>query len=64
MNDALKQQVIKGGKDFLELGNWRIGMYHKNHFVFSHKSGYSSVIYRSDGTIHPGPRKDFCLWER
>jgi hypothetical protein len=35
----------------------------KDHFVFSNKSGFTSVIYRGyDGTIHSGPRKDFSLW--
>ena len=33
------------------------------HFVFSHKSGYTSVIYRGyEQAVHPGPRRDFSLW--
>ena len=55
---------IKGGNQFIELGLWRIGIYDYHHFCFTHKSGYTSVIYRSDGTIHPGPRTDFNLWEK
>jgi len=53
---------MKGGKDFIQIGNWRLGMVNLQHFSFSHKSGYTSVIYRSDGTIHHGPRTDFSLW--
>lgn len=38
-------------------------MHDKDHFVFSNKSGFVSVIYRGyDGTVHKGPRKDFTLW--
>lgn len=38
-------------------------MHDDQHFVFSNKSGFTSVIYRGyDGTVHPGPRKDFTLW--
>ena len=38
-------------------------MHDSDHFVFSHKSGYTSVIYRNHGqAVHPGPRKDFSLW--
>lgn len=38
-------------------------MHDKDHFVFSNQSGFTSVIYRGfDGTVHPGPRKDYTLW--
>jgi hypothetical protein len=53
-----------GGQDFIEIGNWRFGMVDTWHFSFCHKSGYTSVIYRSDGTVHGGRRTDFSLWSR
>lgn len=63
LTDIAKQtNELKGGKGFLQFGNWRMGVYDKLHFVFCHKSGYTAVIYRSDGTVHKGPRKDFNLW--
>jgi hypothetical protein len=62
--DIAKQAGLKGGKGFIELGNWRIGAYNKLYFVFSHKSGFNSVMYCSDGTTLKGPRKDYNLWER
>ena len=62
ISDAKKSQII-GGKDFIQVGTWRFGMHDDQHFVFSNKSGFTSVIYRGyDGTVHPGPRKDFTLW--
>lgn len=55
---------VPGGRGFIELGNWRIGNFDDNHFVFTHKTGNTAVIYRSDGTIHGGPRTDFNLWKK
>lgn len=56
---------MTGGKGFIEVGTWRFGMHDHQHFVFSNRSGYTSVIYRGyDGTIHAGPRQDYTLWDR
>jgi hypothetical protein len=53
--------VIPGGAGFVEIGAWRFGKYDDAHFSFSHKDGKTAVIFRSDGTVHPGPRDDFGL---
>jgi len=53
-----------GGDGFIQIGNWRFGNVDNTHFSFQHKSGNTAVIYRSDGTIHPGPRRDFGTWDR
>jgi len=51
---GIKVKPYIGGNGFLQFGLWRIGMVDTHHFSFSHDSGYTSVIYRSDGTIHYG----------
>jgi hypothetical protein len=56
--------VVKGGDGFIEIGDWRFGDVDGTHFSFSHKSGKTAVIFRSDGTIHGGPRTDYGLWGR
>jgi len=63
---GIKVKPYIGGNGFLQFGLWRIGMVDTHHFSFSHDSGYTSVIYRSDGTIHygQGQRKDFGLRDR
>jgi len=53
LTKSLRQE---GGPGFIQLGNWRIGNVDGTHFSFSHQSGYTSVIYRKDGTVHKGPR--------
>mmetsp|Transcript_14516 Transcript_14516/g.33732 ORF Transcript_14516/g.33732 Transcript_14516/m.33732 type:complete len:262 (-) Transcript_14516:327-1112(-) len=40
---------------FLQLGDWRFGEI-DGHLSVTHKSGQTAMIYRDDGTIHPGPR--------
>ena len=32
------------------------------HFSISHRNGQTIQIYRSDGTLHPGPRHDKNAW--
>jgi len=55
---------IAGGDQWIQLGNWRIGAYNENHFVFTCAPGYSAVIFRGDdGTMHEGPRSDYSLYE-
>ncbi|CAE7677387.1 unnamed protein product [Symbiodinium sp. CCMP2456] len=50
---------ITFGDRFMQLGNFRLGDADGGHFVVSHKNGWTSQIYRSDGTRHPGPRRDW-----
>merc|ERR1719515_164627 len=48
------------GDDFVQMGEWRVGNVDGGHMsIFSEETGNTAVIYRSDGTIHPGPRTDF-----
>jgi hypothetical protein len=53
-----------GGDGFIQVGSWRIGNVDGQHFSLSHKLGNTAIIYRSDGTVHGGPRKDFGLWDK
>lgn len=62
MSSQKNSIVLKGGYGFIELGSWRIGAIDKFHFSFSHKSGYTSVMYQSDGTVHKGPMTNYNLW--
>ena len=49
--------------DFIEFsGTWRIGDVDGTHMSLSHKDGKTAMIWRSDGTQHPGPRSDFTTW--
>ncbi|CAE7600906.1 unnamed protein product [Symbiodinium natans] len=52
------------GDRFIQLGQWRLGAWDANHFSVSHKNGNTAMIYRGDGTRHPGPRRDFGTWNR
>jgi len=49
---------------YLQIGLWRIGTVDsaENHLSVTHKSGLTAMIYRSDGTLHNGPRSDFNAW--
>lgn len=44
---------LKGGDGFIEIGDWRFGNVDDIHFVFSHRDGRSSVLYRWDGNQYP-----------
>ncbi|EJK46356.1 hypothetical protein THAOC_34979 [Thalassiosira oceanica] len=46
---------------FLQLGDWRFGEM-GGHLSVTHKDGQTAMIYRHDGTIHPGPRTDYNAW--
>lgn len=52
------------GFQFIEIGSFRLGSYDGAHFSISHKSGWTEQIFRSDGTLHPGPRQDYHTWDR
>merc|ERR1719245_2479058 len=45
-------------------GRWRLGDVDGNHFSLQHKSGRTAMIWRSDGTQHPGPRSDWGTWKK
>eukprot|EP01126_Amoeba_proteus_P004407 TRINITY_DN11475_c0_g1_i1.p1 TRINITY_DN11475_c0_g1~~TRINITY_DN11475_c0_g1_i1.p1 ORF type:complete len:218 (-),score=28.07 TRINITY_DN11475_c0_g1_i1:69-656(-) len=58
--------AFAGGDEFIQLGAWRLGVSSEDgrHFSVCHRSGYTAMIYRADGTLHPGPRIDFGLWDK
>lgn len=41
-------------------------MFDKHHFAFSHRSGYTAALYKSDGTKQNGNGTliDYGLWDR
>ncbi len=56
---------LLGGDSWIELGQFRVGQVDKAHFSISHKINRKTcMIFRSDGTIHPGPRTDYGLFDR
>jgi hypothetical protein len=50
------------GDRFVQIGQWRIADIDGNHMSIA--SGLTADIYRSDNTIHPGPRFDFNAFGR
>eukprot|EP00956_Cyclotella_meneghiniana_P008259 scaffold11019_cov38-Cyclotella_meneghiniana.AAC.1 len=49
-------------ESYLQIGDWRFGKIDGKHFSVTHKDGKTAAIYRTDGTIHRGPRADFNAW--
>ena len=53
------------GNGFVEFGTqWRLGDVDGAHFSLSHKDGKTAMIWRDDGTQHPGPRSDYGTWSK
>lgn len=52
------------GDRFVQLGEFRLAAIDFHHFSVSHSSGNTAQIFRSDGTLHPGPRTDWNAWDR
>ena len=50
------------GPRWIQLGPWRICDADNIHLSFSHRDGQTAAIFRSDGTIHEGPRKQLNAW--
>jgi len=62
-------QDVHYGDRFVEFGEkgkgWRVGEVDGSHMSIGYKpTGKTAVIYRSDGTIHPGPRTDYNVNSR
>jgi hypothetical protein len=53
---------ISIGKNFVQIGEWRIGDADGRHFSVSHEKGMVSAIYREDGRAFGGPRRDLSTW--
>ncbi|CAE7690767.1 unnamed protein product [Symbiodinium necroappetens] len=41
-----------------------MGEVNEAHFSISHSGGQTIQIFHKQGTLHPGPRTDFGLWNR
>jgi len=55
---------VSFGDRFIQIGKWRLGDVDGAHASMAHKYGKTALIYRNDGTLHPGPRRDFSTWSR
>mmetsp|Transcript_16360 Transcript_16360/g.30161 ORF Transcript_16360/g.30161 Transcript_16360/m.30161 type:complete len:321 (+) Transcript_16360:79-1041(+) len=55
---------LRAGDKFMEIGEWRFGDFDGEHFSFCHKDGKTALIFTKNGTVHPGPRDDYSLWDR
>ena len=53
------------GNHAIQIGSyWRIAQIDGNHLSIGHKTGTTVQIFRSDGTLHPGPRTDYNPFSR
>jgi hypothetical protein len=66
VSNAECSATMSGGDGFIQIGNWRFGRVDDNHFSFSSNNGRTSVILRSDGTVHGGngQRTDWGLSDK
>merc|ERR1719188_2662602 len=59
---------ISMGDRFIQIEDWRLGWggtnQHGSHFSISHKDGQTAQVFKSDGTLHDGPRTDYSTWQR
>merc|ERR1719387_2784041 len=53
-------RTVSYGSGFVQIGEWRVGNVDDVHMsVIDFTTSMTAVIYRDDGTVHPGPRTDF-----
>ena len=53
------------GNHAIQIGShWRIAQMDGNHLSIGHSNGQTVQIFRSDGTLHPGPRTDWNPFSR
>ncbi|CAE6921942.1 unnamed protein product [Symbiodinium natans] len=52
------------GDRFVQIGNFRVGDVDGVHFSVTHVGGKTAQIFRSDGTLAPGPRSDYTTFGR
>lgn len=51
---------VKIGSNYIEFGGvWRLSEINGSHLSLSHLAVQTCMIWRVDGTKHPGPRKDY-----
>merc|ERR1740130_48507 len=72
---SMSDAGISGGDGFISVGSWKLGTKsftnsnysgNTNYFVINHCYGLTgkkttAQVFKSDGTVHPGPRTDFNL---
>ena len=61
LEPLLHQKHLPGvsyGDRFVQLGSFRVGDVDGEHFTVTHVSGSTAAIYRKDGTVHAGPRRE------
>merc|ERR1712070_283351 len=63
---SLTPSRVSQGARFIELGAlWRVGDVDGTHMsIGTGDTEKTAVIYRNDGTIHPGPRTDYNVFDR
>ncbi|CAE7410351.1 unnamed protein product [Symbiodinium natans] len=54
---------IAFGPGFIQIGQFRLGQIDADHLSIAHKDS-TAQIFRSDGTLHNGPRTDYTAWTR
>ncbi|CAE6932730.1 unnamed protein product [Symbiodinium natans] len=54
---------VRFGDHFIQFGEFRLGAVDDNHLSVSHSGGLTAMIF-GQGTLHPGPRHDYGLWEK
>ena len=53
------------GDHAIQIGShWRIARFDVNHLSIGHSGGQTVQIFKSDGTLHPGPRTDHNPFSR
>ena len=53
------------GDRFIQLGNWRMGIFDDRHFTIAHRDGRTPEILTSDGVVHANfPSSIFNTWNR
>ncbi|CAJ1409165.1 unnamed protein product [Effrenium voratum] len=62
--DGGKCEDMFVGSSYIQLGQWRIAPMDDMHLSISHQKGQTPLIFRSDGTMHMGPRTDYNAWTR
>ena len=54
---------VNFGDRFIQIGSWRLGDVDGTHASMAYSST-TALIFRCDGTLHPGPRSDYSTWSR
>jgi len=55
---------VSFGDRFIQIGKWRLGDVNGVHASMAHQGGQTAVLFKSDGTVHGGPRTGMSTWSR